>query len=644
MGNSPSKNDPLPNTNNVTSAGQAAGLATSDVEAEEPNLSALSRPTGNGSQTSLPSHTYSHSDRPSNAKKLKNSPTKSERYNANSGDSRTNQVSRNSNNLGATAATAASTLTVSGPVDYNYETVDFVATLSVEVQASINRTSLISSVLSPRAIPNHASSASKRLSSELVTELDLSLALLVVTDRSPSTSNDLDLASSLDTQRSGELSVSPVFTLCDKDESLVSSLYSLNSLPTHMKTGGSHQPVMSSLESNLAPIVEVTSETTPEPSIARSRSSGSSVASVVAEIRTKPILKRTGRKQSLNTTKLLINSSPASESASSSPVLTSPPSISNVKLDFDIDDIISRLVKAGKRGVANKFKDRKAKDKLPVSSSDIKNILARSRLIFMEQPTLLQLSPPVKIVGDIHGQYHDLIRIFNSCGYPPHTNYLFLGDYVDRGYKSLELILLLLAYKIKYPENFFMLRGNHELANITKIYGFYDECKRRLPAISGSHRLWKSFIDVFNTLPIAATINDKIFCIHGGLSPELTSLKQIQQIQRPTDIPDKGLLADLLWSDPDPLVRTYSPHIWPKNDRGVSYCFGKKHVDQFLATFNMDLIVRGHMVVEDGYQFFNKRKLVTVFLAPNYCGEFNNYGAVMSVDRSLCCSFELIKP
>lgn len=189
-----------------------------------------------------------------------------------------------------------------------------------------------------------------------------------------------------------------------------------------------------------------------------------------------------------------------------------------------------------------------------------------------------------------------------------------------------------------------MLRGNHESANITKIYGFYDECKRRLPSISGNHKLWKTFVDVFNALPIAATINDKIFCIHGGLSPDLVDLKQIENIKRPTDIPDNGLLADLLWSDPDPLIKNFSPTNWPKNDRGVSYCFGKKHVDYFCLKFKMDLIVRGHMVVEDGYEFFDKRKLVTVFLAPNYCGEFDNYGAIMSVDKSLCCSFELIKP
>lgn len=126
--------------------------------------------------------------------------------------------------------------------------------------------------------------------------------------------------------------------------------------------------------------------------------------------------------------------------------------------------------------------------------------------------------------------------------------------------------------------------------------------------------------------------------------PELHDLKQISDIKRPTDIPDKGLVADLLWSDPDASVKTFSLNNWPKNDRGVSYCFGKKHVDYFCNTFGFELIVRGHMVVEDGYEFFDRKRLVTVFSAPNYCGEFNNYGAVMHVDKSLCCSFDLLKP
>lgn len=426
-----------------------------------------------------------------------------------------------------------------------------------------------------------------------------------------------DISSSYDSSKSDYLSASPLFHSADKDESLSSSVYSVSNLPTLAKSVG--QPFQDPLDSALTPIVEHSAESTPEP--------------------------RPSRQKPLAVSKSkYLSSRAAQKSAETSPASSSPPLAPLPKgLGFDIDSIIERLL-AQRKSPAVNGKSRKLKDKLPLTTQEIKSVLAKSRAVFMDQPALLKLSPPVKIVGDIHGQYFDLLRIFDSCGYPPYTNYLFLGDYVDRGYKSLESILLLLCYKIKYPENFFMLRGNHESANITKIYGFYDECKRRLPQIAGTHKLWKNFIDVFNTLPIAATINDKIFCIHGGLSPELHSLKQIEQIQRPTDIPDRGLLADLLWSDPDPNVRSSSLTQWPKNDRGVSYCFGRKHIDHFLAQFNMDLIVRGHMVVEEGYEFFHRRKLVTVFSAPNYCGDFNNFGAVMAVDSSLCCSFELIKP
>ncbi|KAH1020556.1 hypothetical protein HUJ04_010189 [Dendroctonus ponderosae] len=139
----------------------------------------------------------------------------------------------------------------------------------------------------------------------------------------------------------------------------------------------------------------------------------------------------------------------------------------------------------------------------------------------------------LRFPGDIHGQYTDLLRLFEYGGFPPEANYLFLGDYVDRGKQSLETICLLLAYKIKYPENFFLLRGNHECASINRIYGFYDECKRRF-----NIKLWKTFTDCFNCLPIAAIIDEKIFCCHGGLSPDLQGMEQIRHIMRPTDVPD----------------------------------------------------------------------------------------------------------
>lgn len=172
------------------------------------------------------------------------------------------------------------------------------------------------------------------------------------------------------------------------------------------------------------------------------------------------------------------------------------------------------------------------------------------------------------------------------------------------------------------------------IAHPTTVYGFYDECKRRL-----SPKSWKSFVDMFNTLPIAALVAGKIFCVHGGLSPSLHNMDEIRNLHRPTDVPDYGLLNDLLWSDPSDVTTD-----WEDNERGVSYCFGKKVINEFLAKFDLDLVCRAHMVVEDGYEFFNDRTLVTVFSAPNYCGEFDNFGALMSVSEEMLCSFELLTP
>lgn len=317
---------------------------------------------------------------------------------------------------------------------------------------------------------------------------------------------------------------------------------------------------------------------------------------------------------------------------------------------IDLDDMISRLLDAGYSTKVTKT--------VCLKNAEITAICGAARELFLSQPALLELSAPVKIVGDVHGQYTDLIRLFEMCGFPPASNYLFLGDYVDRGKQSLETILLLLCYKLKYPENFFLLRGNHECANVTRVYGFYDECKRRC-----NIKVWKTFIDTFNCLPIASIVAGKIFCVHGGLSPSLSHMDDIRGIARPTDVPDYGLLNDLLWSDPADMEEDWEP-----NERGVSYCFGKQVIMNFLQRHDFDLVCRAHMVVEDGYEFYQDRVLVTVFSAPNvcfnphmyedccltsltdnfrpqqYCGEFDNWGAIMSVSAELLCSFELLKP
>jgi len=271
---------------------------------------------------------------------------------------------------------------------------------------------------------------------------------------------------------------------------------------------------------------------------------------------------------------------------------------------------------------------------VPIPEKQLELLCCRVKNVFAEQPMMLELDAPMKIAGDVHGQFYDMLRLFEYGGPPEEMNYLFLGDYVDRGKNSIECIALLLAFKAKYPENFFVLRGNHECASINRLYGFFDECKRRYNV-----KLWKTFGDVFNYMPVCALIDDRILCMHGGISPELTTLEQIRQLPRPVDVPDSGLLCDLLWSDPSAEVSA-----WGDNDRGVSFTFGAEIVRSFCKKHDLDLIARAHQVVEDGYEFFAGRQLVTVFSAPNYCREFDNAGGLMSIDENLLCSFKVLKP
>jgi len=292
---------------------------------------------------------------------------------------------------------------------------------------------------------------------------------------------------------------------------------------------------------------------------------------------------------------------------------------------LEVDEVIDKCleVKGGKPGKL-----------VQIPEPQVKALCTAVRTVFLDQSSLLELEAPLKICGDVHGQYHDLLRLFEYGGFPPESNYLFLGDYVDRGKQSLETITLLFAYKVKFPENFFLLRGNHECASITRIYGFYDECKRRY-----NIKLWKQFCDVFNCMSVCALIDEKIMCMHGGLSPEIGNFDQVRRLVRPTDVPDTGMICDLLWADPDKDIAG-----WAENDRGVSFIFGPDVVTSFLQKHDMDLVCRAHQVVEDGYEFFAKRQLITLFSAPNYCGEFDNAGAMMSIDETLMCSFKVLKP
>ena len=271
-----------------------------------------------------------------------------------------------------------------------------------------------------------------------------------------------------------------------------------------------------------------------------------------------------------------------------------------------------------------------------ISEREVFTVIDKVYPLIEKEESMLELEPPIYICGDIHGQFYDLLRVFEIFKYPPESKFLFLGDYVDRGKNSLECILLLLCLKIKYPDKIFLLRGNHESADVNRTFGFYDECKRKV-----SLKIYKKFCNLFNILPITALISEKILCMHGGLSKDLTNINQLKLIKRPTEIPDKGLLCDLVWSDPDNLV---SKDFVENKERGISVCFSKEVVEQFTKLNNLDLICRAHQVVEEGYEFFANMKLITIFTAPNYMNIFDNNGGILFVNEDLLCSLHILKP
>lgn len=253
--------------------------------------------------------------------------------------------------------------------------------------------------------------------------------------------------------------------------------------------------------------------------------------------------------------------------------------------------------------------------------------------VFKAESSLVDIEAPAVIIGDIHGQFADLLRIFEIAKPPPQNKFLFLGDYVDRAEQGIEVCMMLFCYKILFPQNVFMLRGNHECSSISRIYGFYDECRRRYGV-----RVWQKFCAVFNVLPFAAIISERIFCVHGGISPHLENLDQIRNLRRPTPIPDDGLICDLVWADPEPEITG-----WAESDRGVSYIFGADVISAFLEKYDFDLLVRAHQVVEDGYEFCAGRQCVTIFSAPQYCGEFDNAAGMLLVNEELVCSFKVLR-
>jgi len=271
--------------------------------------------------------------------------------------------------------------------------------------------------------------------------------------------------------------------------------------------------------------------------------------------------------------------------------------------------------------------------------------LAEAR--FKAEPTVLRLNAPIKIFGDLHGQFGDLMRLFDEYGSPStagdiaYIDYLFLGDYVDRGSHSLETIILLLALKVEYPNSVHLLRGNHEAADINAQFGFRLECVERL----GEQGLWvwQRLNALFNWMPLAALIETKILCMHGGIGRSMEYISEIEGLQRPLTMETGGLLLmDLLWSDPTENDRVEGVH---PNARGPGLVsFGPDRVHRYCEVNDLQLIVRAHECVMDGFERFAQGHLITVFSATNYCGTANNAGAILVLGRDLVVVPKLIHP
>eukprot|EP00008_Paramoeba_atlantica_P009875 CAMPEP_0201478392 /NCGR_PEP_ID=MMETSP0151_2-20130828/3244_1 /ASSEMBLY_ACC=CAM_ASM_000257 /TAXON_ID=200890 /ORGANISM="Paramoeba atlantica, Strain 621/1 / CCAP 1560/9" /LENGTH=306 /DNA_ID=CAMNT_0047859455 /DNA_START=133 /DNA_END=1053 /DNA_ORIENTATION=+ len=268
-----------------------------------------------------------------------------------------------------------------------------------------------------------------------------------------------------------------------------------------------------------------------------------------------------------------------------------------------------------------------------ISEKEVKDLCLKAREILMEESNVQRVDAPVTVCGDIHGQFHDLKELFRIGGECPRTNYLFVGDFVDRGFFSVETFLLLLALKVRYPDRITLIRGNHESRQITQVYGFYDECLRKYGSVS----VWRHCTEIFDYLSLSALIDDKIFCVHGGLSPAINTLDQIRLIDRKLEVPHEGAMCDLLWSDPEDIDG------WGVSPRGAGYLFGSEVVSHFNKLNNVDLICRAHQLVMEGYKYMFNESLVTVWSAPNYCYRCGNVAAILQFDEHLNRKFKIFE-
>jgi serine/threonine-protein phosphatase 2B catalytic subunit len=265
-------------------------------------------------------------------------------------------------------------------------------------------------------------------------------------------------------------------------------------------------------------------------------------------------------------------------------------------------------------------------------------IIKKGAEVLRAEPNLLEMDAPITVCGDVHGQYYDLMKLFEVGGDPAETRYLFLGDYVDRGYFSIECVLYLWCLKIHYPKTLWLLRGNHECRHLTDYFTFKLECKHKY-----SETIYEACMDSFCALPLAAVMNKQFLCIHGGLSPELHTLDDLKSVDRFREPPTQGLMCDILWADPleDFGQEKTSDYFLHNHVRGCSYFFSYPAACAFLEKNNLLSIIRAHEAQDAGYRMYRKTRttgfpsVMTIFSAPNYLDVYNNKAAVLKYENNV---------